>query len=123
MFANECLGRLTYEATTSAIAVAGFFLSFLVEYIGSRIVASRAARAAGQSDVEHNHNSDISDDNKEAPTTRTVADLGHSHSLAQPDSKLSVVVMEAGIIFHSTSKLHDQTVRTYHKTDVLQSLG
>ncbi|KAI9711437.1 MAG: hypothetical protein M1812_007182 [Candelaria pacifica] len=72
---------LAYEATTSAIAVAGFILSFLVEYISLRIVASRAAQVSSDSGVEHNQTSDVSDNNKEAPTTRTLADLGHSHSL------------------------------------------
>ncbi|KAK0657913.1 hypothetical protein B0T16DRAFT_402728 [Cercophora newfieldiana] len=38
MFANECLGVLTYEATAAAIAMAGLFLSFLVEYLGHRLV-------------------------------------------------------------------------------------
>ncbi|TLD12253.1 uncharacterized protein PgNI_03620 [Pyricularia grisea] len=47
MFANECLGELEYEATTSAIVIAGIFLSFLVEFIGKRIVLARMARSPG----------------------------------------------------------------------------
>lgn len=43
MFSNECLGELEYEATTSAIVMAGLFLSFLVEYLGKRFVMARAA--------------------------------------------------------------------------------
>ncbi|KAK5659013.1 hypothetical protein OQA88_1100 [Cercophora sp. LCS_1] len=38
MFTNECLGELTYEATAAAIAMAGLFLSFLVEYLGHRLI-------------------------------------------------------------------------------------
>ncbi|EHA55076.1 zinc/iron transporter [Pyricularia oryzae 70-15] len=47
MFGNKCLGELGYEATTSAIVMAGIFLSFLVEYIGKRIVLARMARSPG----------------------------------------------------------------------------
>ncbi|KAL8372333.1 hypothetical protein RB595_001906 [Gaeumannomyces hyphopodioides] len=48
MFANECLGRLEYEGVTSAIVMAGIFLSFAVEYVGKRVVLARAARAPGR---------------------------------------------------------------------------
>ncbi|TLS28041.1 hypothetical protein PpBr36_01392 [Pyricularia pennisetigena] len=47
MFGNKCLGELGYEATTSAIVMAGIFLSFLVEFIGKRIVLARMARSPG----------------------------------------------------------------------------
>ncbi|KAK1970239.1 ZIP zinc transporter [Colletotrichum sublineola] len=43
MFGNECLGALGYEGTTSAIVMAGIFLSFLVEYIGKRVVMTKMA--------------------------------------------------------------------------------
>ncbi|KLU86022.1 zinc/iron transporter [Magnaporthiopsis poae ATCC 64411] len=48
MFANRCLGRLEYEGVTSAIVMAGIFVSFAVEYVGKRIVLARAARAPGR---------------------------------------------------------------------------
>ncbi|WYZ33936.1 hypothetical protein EsH8_I_000212 [Colletotrichum jinshuiense] len=43
MFGNECLGELGYEGTTSAIVMAGIFLSFLVEYVGKRMVMAKMA--------------------------------------------------------------------------------
>lgn len=43
MFANECLGELGYEGTTSAIVMAGIFISFLVEYLGKRLVMAKVA--------------------------------------------------------------------------------
>ncbi|KAF9871108.1 zip zinc transporter [Colletotrichum karsti] len=43
MFGNECLGDLGFEGTTSAIVMAGIFLSFLVEYVGKRIVMAKMA--------------------------------------------------------------------------------
>lgn len=79
MFGNECLGELKYEATTSSILMAGLFLSFLVEYGGHRLVNAKVKRAAALSETEKN-NSFLS--------TEVV----------------SILVMEAGIIFHSLRK-------------------
>ncbi|KAK0613564.1 hypothetical protein B0T14DRAFT_569595 [Immersiella caudata] len=45
MFSNECLGELTYEATAAAVAMAGLFLSFLVEYLGHRFVHAKGGNA------------------------------------------------------------------------------
>lgn len=85
MFSNECLGHLRYEATTSAIVMAGIFLAWLIEYIGHRVIATSAAPMT-----------EVLPTTKEAGTT--IADLGHHHG---DGTKLSVVVMEAGILFHS----------------------
>ncbi|KPM40895.1 hypothetical protein AK830_g5634 [Neonectria ditissima] len=76
MFSNECMGELTYEATTSAIVMAGIFLSFLVEFIGQRIVLAKTKSSAASSQTQK-ANSFLS--------TEVV----------------SILVMEAGIIFHS----------------------
>lgn len=76
MFENECLGELGYEATTSAIVMAGIFMSFLVEYIGQRVVLSK-----NKSDVG-----------------RSQAELAGSFLSGEV---VSVLVMEAGILFHS----------------------
>ncbi|KAK7431543.1 high-affinity Zn(2+) transporter zrt1 [Neonectria magnoliae] len=76
MFSNECMGELTYEATTAAIVMAGIFLSFLVEFIGQRIVLAKVKSSAALSQTQK-ANSFLS--------TEVV----------------SILVMEAGIIFHS----------------------
>ncbi|PGG99245.1 hypothetical protein AJ79_08637 [Helicocarpus griseus UAMH5409] len=105
MFGNQCLGELTYESTTSAIVMAGIFLSFLVEYIGNRIILSRTpdCNPHAHCDVEPQpslKSPDGSTDSQQHPPALT--DLGHHHhTLARPDDKLSVLVMEAGIVFHS----------------------
>ena len=78
MFNNECLGPLDYEAVTAAIAMAGLFLSFLVEYLGHRLVKARKAGAG------------TSDDNANGKNVTST-------------EMLSIYVMEAGIIFHSLS--------------------
>lgn len=105
-FANECLGELIYEGTTTAIAMAGVFLSFLVEYIGNRLVSRRNAGIATAADSEHFSESSPKGSTHSpaapvAPDT-TIAALGHAHSNnMHPDTHFSVAVMESGIVFHS----------------------
>lgn len=99
MFTNECLGELDYEATTSAVVIAGIFLAFLFEYIGHRVITARAAKAP-TSPGEPSRKEEI-------PTHQqsTLAHIGHSHGSpldpTMPSSKFSVLVMEAGVLFHS----------------------
>ena len=107
MFGNECLGELDYEATTSAVVMAGIFLSFLTEYLGHRFILARAARSAEQSQPAEN-GSNISSKSaaEQEPQPHhhaTLAGLGHHHGgdPTNPNTKLSVLVMEAGVIFHS----------------------
>lgn len=111
MFTNECLGELEYEATTSAIVMAGILLSFLTEYIGHRILLARSRRNAIAPDSptmtengSHDHKSHPAASVAQQPGAGTLAHLGHSHGPhdpTQPNTKLSVLVMEAGVIFHS----------------------
>ncbi|EHY59676.1 hypothetical protein ABEF92_008234 [Exophiala dermatitidis] len=131
MFTNECLGELEYEGTTSAIVMAGLFLAFLFEYLGHRYVIARSRKlqpeetedgrawgattgANGERTAAVHGKEDDSDLAHQGPETevghtephgRTLASLGHSHGPAidpsKPNSKLSVMVMEAGILFHS----------------------
>ncbi|KIX01591.1 uncharacterized protein Z518_09317 [Rhinocladiella mackenziei CBS 650.93] len=132
MFNNECLGTLDYEATTSAIVMAGIFLAFLFEYIGHRIVLSRAPNtrrrrmtssewtttaassgketspqddSAKNTDNQANGLPSSNPERAEAENQITLANLGHHHGCpfdpTNPNSKLSVLVMEAGVLFHS----------------------
>ncbi|CAZ81315.1 unnamed protein product [Tuber melanosporum] len=70
LFGSECVGDLGYESTATGIAMAGTFLSFLLEYLGTRFIARRRGRYP----------------------------IGTSPATSD---KLSVAVMEMGIIFHS----------------------
>ncbi|KAI9681511.1 MAG: hypothetical protein M1817_002795 [Caeruleum heppii] len=108
MFANPCLGQLAYEPTTTSIIMAGAFLSFLIEYVGNRFVASRRSKEAEPNEVptsekiERESSSGASGtEPPHADQTKNVASFGHHHGLLRPDDKLSVLVMEAGILFHS----------------------
>ncbi|KAJ6440960.1 Zinc/iron permease [Purpureocillium lavendulum] len=76
MLGNKCLGDLGYEAVTSAIVMAGIFLSFLVEFVGHRIVLAKTRSTASMS-----------------PADRARAMLS--------SEVVSILVMEAGILFHS----------------------
>lgn len=82
MFQNQCLGELSYEATTAAILMAGIFLSFLVEYLGNRLVQWHGAKSVAGSVESAPH--------------------GHAHSLpAARTDMVNISVLEAGVIFHS----------------------
>lgn len=70
MFGNSCLGELKYEATTSAVAMAGLFLSWLVDYVSHRLAKHHAATKS--------------------------ANMAHYN-----DDIVNVLILEAGIIFHS----------------------
>ncbi len=79
MFGNACLGNLGFEGTTSAIVMAGIFLSFLIEYLGQRLARWQAAK-------------------------KTVAVDGVSKP-PPPSQMVNIAVLEAGIIFHSLRML------------------
>lgn len=104
MFNNDCLGELEYEATTSAVVLAGVILSFLTEYIGHRIILARSSQssAGGNEDISE---SQPHPKNGQANTTAlTQFSCSHGHSTSdptRPDTKFSVLVMEAGVLFHS----------------------
>lgn len=103
MFANECIGELIYESTTSAIVMAGIFLAFLSEYVGHRVIMARQSSALASEPQETSRKDVVS--SEIAQPQNTFADLGHSHGPSsdptKPNTKFSVLVMEAGIIFHS----------------------
>ncbi|KAF3935793.1 hypothetical protein ABW19_dt0201767 [Dactylella cylindrospora] len=81
MFTNECLRGVDYEGTTAAILMAGIFLSFLVEFAGQRLVHARHVKliAANQDNL----------------SSSLMAEMKLSNEI------VSVVVLEAGIVFHS----------------------
>ncbi|KAK6530476.1 hypothetical protein TWF694_003827 [Orbilia ellipsospora] len=81
MFENKCLKGVDYEATPAAILMAGIFLSFFVEYTDQRIVHARHAR--------------LIDANQETLSSVALAKMRVSNEV------VSVLVMEAGIVFHS----------------------
>ncbi|KAK9319137.1 hypothetical protein V1517DRAFT_355340 [Lipomyces orientalis] len=90
MFGNQCLGELEYEAIATAIAMAGLLSSFIIEFFGYRIVERRSR--------QHSTNSR----QRSGPHDHSLSDLGHQHGHSlSGDSKVSVGVMETGVVFHS----------------------
>ncbi|KAK6530617.1 hypothetical protein TWF281_007457 [Arthrobotrys megalospora] len=81
MFTNECLQGVDYEGTTAAILMAGIFLSFLVEYTGQRVVHARHAK--------------LIEANRDNLSSAVMAEMKIQNEI------VSVLVLEAGIIFHS----------------------
>ena len=82
MFDNQCLaGRIRYEATPAAILMAGLFLSFLIEYLGQRFVQRKVAKAAAA-----------------AASASLALD---SRTVYEKTEMINIMVLEAGIIFHS----------------------
>ncbi|KAL1874942.1 hypothetical protein VTK73DRAFT_10311 [Phialemonium thermophilum] len=79
MFENDCVGELAFEGTAAAIMMAGIFVSFLVEYAGNRLLAWHAAKKVAESVEE----------SSSAPAAARTAQTVH------------IMVLEAGIIFHS----------------------
>ncbi|PHH60354.1 hypothetical protein CDD81_1839 [Ophiocordyceps australis] len=76
MLTHKCLGEMGYEAITSAIVLAGLFLSFIVEYIGHRIVTAKMKSSA-------------------------LLTAEESSNVLLSSEVVSILVMEAGILFHS----------------------
>ncbi|KXT06092.1 hypothetical protein AC578_1305 [Pseudocercospora eumusae] len=107
MFSNECIGELGYEGTTSAIVMAGIFLSFLIDYCGHRYVAAKEARgkpgaAAAAPAIDHHaeYKGSPSGASSDETHRRMLLAVDHHHG-GGANTKLSVSVMEAGILFHS----------------------
>lgn len=105
MFTNPCIGKLDYESVTAAVFMAGLFVSFLVDYLGARYIMWRQHRKL-HADVEE-HSSHISEDRKtttSSPDSSTInvhRDDHGSHVHGNGEEKVGVMVLEAGVIFHS----------------------
>lgn len=110
MWTNKCMKELSYESTGSAITMAGIFLAFLIEYAGNRAVhwrGNRLSKANAGGQLEKNNSVDVSENDsanldKNATTvSNTQVHNHHEHGLLMPKDKVSVLMMEMGIIFHS----------------------
>ncbi|GAA5915220.1 uncharacterized protein JCM6883_002364 [Sporobolomyces salmoneus] len=110
MFGNACLGELAFEPAAPAIALAGVYVVFSVDFFVMRWLRSRgerreAARAVANGDGPSRSISPSSDGGKEGSHDH----LGHSHGPAREietdysstRAHFDVLILEAGIIFHS----------------------
>jgi zinc transporter 1/2/3 len=110
MFANPCLGRLKYESTTAAIVMAGLTLSFILDYFGHRYMSRRQRQSQAGSSYENGHTS--LGGVAEKATVGAPRGGGHFIPAAGEDAEAArerharptmfeVLLLEAGIIFHS----------------------
>lgn len=101
MFANNCLGTLSYEAIAPAIAMASLIIVWAIDFTAARVLAKKR--------VPDSPEMDAGDDKAQGKLFST----GHDHDfsnvsrsdvMAAPDSRRAeweVQLLEAGICFHS----------------------
>lgn len=95
MWGNACIS-LIYEATATSITMAGIFLCFLIEYLGNRIVMWRDEK----NKISPTIDSETSDNSNQKEFS-SVGHQDHFHGPISPNDKVSVMLLEAGIVFHS----------------------
>ncbi|RPA82419.1 Zip-domain-containing protein, partial [Ascobolus immersus RN42] len=103
LLGNSCVGELKYEAAVTAICMAGVFMSFFVEYLGSRYIMHHNDTAKEKREVEAMQNKDLEGNGSGSDSevsTENVAVSSGPHD-CQTEDRLSVFVMEMGVIFHS----------------------
>lgn len=102
MFSNECIGHLAFEATAPAIALAAFFVTFLLDFFGARYFAHQRGTETPAS-LEKSSTPESPD--LQAVNMAALEAHGHSHGFALgphgKDQHWQVMILEAGIIFHS----------------------
>lgn len=96
MWGNSCI-TLGYESTATSITMAGIFLTFLIEYLGNRLIGWRSQKSSkrliGRGNPEKAN--DITEETISPAST-------HNHDgPVLVNDEFSCVVMEAGIVFHS----------------------
>ncbi|KAJ5175073.1 uncharacterized protein N7482_000950 [Penicillium canariense] len=101
MFTNECLGELDYEATTYGRYIFGFFVRVCwpSNYHGTGVKAPTSPTEPSEPQPQSRK------ENLPSQQHSTLMHLGHTHGSpldpTRPNTKFSVLVMEAGILFHS----------------------
>lgn len=96
MWGNSCI-TLGYESTATSITMAGIFLTFLIEYMGNRLIGWRTNKSS-KCLKERNNPEKANDITEETISSEST----HTHNdLILVNDEFSCVVMEAGIVFHS----------------------
>lgn len=109
MFQNECIGEMQYEATAPAIAMAAAVVTAALDFIGTRAADRKASQGmhlhASPNASAFGASSDggsEADVEKNMPAQPVIADACvHADALFQEEQGWQVMLLEAGIIFHS----------------------
>jgi zinc transporter 1/2/3 len=100
MFNNECVGHLAYESTAAAIALAAGFITFLFDFFGSRLSHNATPSHIRLHGEKGSRDSPVAEE-----------DSGHNHGFEaafMAEQNWQVLLLEAGIIFHSLVPSHPQ---------------
>lgn len=101
---------MTYESTAAAIAMAAALITFLFDFIGSRLASKKTglirADGASSSDVSADghgaHEKNVGSPGAEITEAGAHGhDCGHVDAAFAAEESWRVVLLEAGIIFHS----------------------
>ncbi|KAM0753683.1 ZIP zinc/iron transport family [Meredithblackwellia eburnea MCA 4105] len=103
MFSNACLGELHFEPAAAAISMAGVYVVFSIDFFVMRWLKGRGANRASAEDLQ------AADDIGCGEQKKLPELLGHSHGpvatanheMASSQARCDVMLLEAGIIFHS----------------------
>jgi zinc transporter 1/2/3 len=105
MFQNECVGELSYEATAPAISMAAAMITFILDFVGSRIAHRRYSGHALESPSLTDNGESGSIERKglrDADHPAHHDSHGHNFDAAlSAEQNHQVLLLEAGIIFHS----------------------
>ena len=96
MWGNSCIS-LIYEATATSITMAGIFITFFIEYLGNRIVKWRASKNKISDTIDEEGIEKFEKD-EVSPSSSLLSQV---HGSISPNGKMSVMLLEAGILFHS----------------------
>lgn len=98
MFSSNCLPNLHYEAVASAIVMAGLMVSFGLEYWSSKYLARELKNSNATPRVPFAHKQIVQRGDAGCPEAATDC---FQLEISAPVGLVSVLVMEAGVIFHS----------------------
>jgi zinc transporter 1/2/3 len=105
MFQNECVGELSYEATAPAISMAAAMITFILDFVGSRIAHKRYRGHALESpSITDNGESGSIERKGQRDADHPIHHDAHGHNFdaaLAAEQNHQVILLEAGIIFHS----------------------
>lgn len=105
MFQNECVGELSYEATAPAISMAAAMITFILDFVGSRIAHKRYRGHPLESpSIIDNGETGLMESKGRREAGHPTHHDAHGHNFdaaLAAEQNHQVILLEAGIIFHS----------------------
>lgn len=106
MFQNECVGELAYESTAPAISMAAALITFMLDFVGSRIAHKKYSGHALESPSidDHGESGSVERKGRVGDNAHPAHHDSHGHNFdaaLAAEQNHQVLLLEAGIIFHS----------------------